>query len=337
MPDLEENRAVVLGEFGGLGLPLTGHTWLEKGSWGYVKYNNTKELQEAYTNLVDSLMYLKKIGLSAAVYTQTTDVESEVNGLMTYDRKVTKIDPDVLAKINNGFLPPVFETEGSIFIDSIVVTLNNIAPSGEIHYTTDDSKPGIESPLYSKPFILNNTTTIKAATFWNDQSSSSVKQMKFEKVMERPSENKTNLGNGINYYYYENNGARWSTLPDWNTLKPASKGITPAFSLLTDKNRDDDFGYVFDGYVKIAQSGIYTFYLESDDGSQLFIGDKLVVDNNGVHGMQEKSGEIALQSGFQPIHVNYFQGTGGKGLVFRYKGPGISKQIIFPEVLFHAD
>ena len=337
MPDLEENRALVLGEFGGLGLPLKSHTWIDQGNWGYLRYNNTKELQDAYTILVDSLMYLKNRGLSAAVYTQTTDVESEVNGLMTYDRKVTKIDPDVLTKINSGFLPPVFDSEGNMFVDSIVVVLNNVAPSGEIHYTTDGSMPGIESPLYNKLFILYKTTTVKAAAFWNNQSFSDVKERKFEKVIERPSENKINLEKGLKYFYYENNGIRWSVLPDWNVLKPTNKGIIPAIILLPNKNREYDFGYVYDGYIKIEQSGIYTFYLESDDGSQLFIGDKLVIDNNGVHGMQEKAGKIALKAGFQPIRVNYFQGTGEKGIELRYKGPGFSKQLIFPEVLFHAN
>lgn len=92
VPDLEANRAAVLGEFGGLGLPVEGHTWLEKGNWGYVQYKSKEELTAAYISLLDNTAALIPLGLCAAVYTQTTDVEVETNGWLTYDRKVAKID-----------------------------------------------------------------------------------------------------------------------------------------------------------------------------------------------------------------------------------------------------
>ena len=96
MPDVEEQRAVVLGEFGGLGLPVAGHTWQEEKNWGYRSCKNSQELTAAYGELIDKLRPLVARGLSAAVYTQTTDVESEVNGLMTYDRGMIKMDADRL-------------------------------------------------------------------------------------------------------------------------------------------------------------------------------------------------------------------------------------------------
>jgi hypothetical protein len=100
MPEPEEKRAIVLGEFGGLGLPLEGHTWQEKDNWGYRNYTNQDELLEAYTKLIADLIPMVDKGLSAAVYTQTTDVEVEVNGLMTYDRAVIKMDPEKVSGIN---------------------------------------------------------------------------------------------------------------------------------------------------------------------------------------------------------------------------------------------
>jgi beta-galactosidase/beta-glucuronidase len=86
-----DNRALVLGEFGGLGLPTDGHTWQQQKNWGYVSYQNPAELQQAYIALIDQLPALIRQGLSAAVYTQLTDVEVEVNGFMSYDRKVQKL------------------------------------------------------------------------------------------------------------------------------------------------------------------------------------------------------------------------------------------------------
>jgi hypothetical protein len=97
MAPLSEKRASVLGEYGGLGLPLEGHTWQGKDNWGYRSYTNKADLQKAYLNLLVGLRPLIGKGLSAAVYTQTTDVEIEVNGLMTYDRAVLKFDEKQLA------------------------------------------------------------------------------------------------------------------------------------------------------------------------------------------------------------------------------------------------
>ena len=100
-PEPEQNRAIVLGEFGGLGLPVKGHTWQAEKNWGYRSFTNSMALTEAYSDLTRKLFPLiEEKGLSAAVYTQTTDVEVEVNGLMTYDRAFTKIQLKKLQQAN---------------------------------------------------------------------------------------------------------------------------------------------------------------------------------------------------------------------------------------------
>ena len=90
----------VLGEYGGIGLPLEGHLWQTDKNWGYVKFKNGQEVLDTYEQYANELIELVQKGFAAAVYTQTTDVEGEVNGLMTYDRKVIKVDTERLAKIN---------------------------------------------------------------------------------------------------------------------------------------------------------------------------------------------------------------------------------------------
>lgn len=94
------DRVSVLGEFGGLGLPLEGHTWLERGNWGYRSYESREDLNDAYEFRVRQLPWLIGDGLAAAIYTQTTDVEIEVNGLMTYDREVIKFDEERLRQLH---------------------------------------------------------------------------------------------------------------------------------------------------------------------------------------------------------------------------------------------
>ncbi|QDH81052.1 beta-galactosidase [Echinicola soli] len=89
----EENRASVLGEFGGVGLPVPNHLWWNKRNWGYLTYEDKAVYEKEFQAIIKNLEGLISWGLSAAIYTQTTDVEGEVNGLMTYDREVVKLDP----------------------------------------------------------------------------------------------------------------------------------------------------------------------------------------------------------------------------------------------------
>ena len=91
---------MVLGEFGGLGLPLEGHTWQQKDNWGYQSFSTAEDLKARYSALIDDLAKYIPRGLAAAVYTQTTDVEIETNGLMTYDRQVIKIALEDLKKMH---------------------------------------------------------------------------------------------------------------------------------------------------------------------------------------------------------------------------------------------
>lgn len=98
----DAQRANVLGEYGGIGLVLKEHLWEPKRNWGYVQFNSSEEVTDEYVKYATQLRTLIKRGFSAAVYTQTTDVEVEVNGLMTYDRKVIKLDEAILKQVNSS-------------------------------------------------------------------------------------------------------------------------------------------------------------------------------------------------------------------------------------------
>ncbi len=101
-----EKQVIVLGEFGGLGLPVPQHTWQQKDNWGYQSFKNQEDLYKQYASFIDKFEPLIKKGLSAAVYTQTTDVEVETNGLMTYDRKVIKFPEAKLKQIHSVLYNP---------------------------------------------------------------------------------------------------------------------------------------------------------------------------------------------------------------------------------------
>jgi hypothetical protein len=104
-PPANKGRASVLGEFGGLGLPIPGHLWVNtKKNWGYRKYTSRDALTAAYLALTAKLRPLVESRLSAAVYTQTTDCETEVNGLMTYDRELIKMDAAKVREANTALI-----------------------------------------------------------------------------------------------------------------------------------------------------------------------------------------------------------------------------------------
>jgi hypothetical protein len=135
------DRVSVLGEFGGLGLPVKGHLWKDQGNWGYRTYKTTDELRTNYHALMKRMHPLIGKGLAAAVYTQTTDVEIEVNGMLTYDREVMKFDIDETAKWHKELFgtPPV--------VKEFVPTSETAAQSWK--YTLEQPADGWEKPEFN--------------------------------------------------------------------------------------------------------------------------------------------------------------------------------------------
>lgn len=143
-PPSEPRRALLLGEFGGLGLPTPGHMWRETG-WGYQSFKTKEELTNRFVELFQDLRYLIDTpGLSGAVYTQTTDVETELNGLMTYDRAVFKMDEGKVRKaIKALYEPPPI-------IEQVVPTSESAGQSWK--YTTIRPPDGWEQPMFQQPW-----------------------------------------------------------------------------------------------------------------------------------------------------------------------------------------
>lgn len=99
----------VMGEYGGIGFPVEGHLWQTDKNWGYIQYKSADEVADTYEEYANELIGFVKKGFSGAIYTQTTDVEGEVNGLITYDRKVIKLDVDRIKAINSKVIASMTE------------------------------------------------------------------------------------------------------------------------------------------------------------------------------------------------------------------------------------
>jgi hypothetical protein len=148
----------------------------------------------------------------------------------------------------------------------------------------------------------------------------------------RTPENPTGTTAGLNYSYYHGD---WSLLPDFDALTPVKTGIVSDFNLGV-RTQNDQFGFKYTGFVDVPYDGTYAFYTSSDDGSQFYIGDTLVVDNDGLHGLREETGWIGLKAGKHALTVMFFEKTGNESLSVSWSGPGFAKQGIPVGRLLHV-
>lgn len=134
---------------------------------------------------------------------------------------------------------------------------------------------------------------------------------------------------GVQFKYYE---GTFSQLPNFSQLTPVKTGVNPKFDL-EPTDRDDNFALQFSGCVNITTAGNYIFHTVSDDGSKLYLNGVELVNNDGLHGWERRSGTINLAVGRYPIVATYFEAGGGEDFFVQYEGPGITRQDIPASVL----
>ncbi len=337
MHELQEDRAVVLGEYGGLGLPLAGHTWQQEENWSYRNYGSRDELTESYALLTSNLLPLIKRGLSAAVYTQTSDVETEVNGLMTYDRAEIKMDTAKVRRIHAGYVPPIFNSDTNLFLDKALVEINNTSHAGEIRYTLDGSEPTEQSDIYESPVTFDETTTVNARIFWPDGSASStIGYTCIKTALREAPPGVSGLEPGLQVEFYEGENQRSEELPDFSRLTPRRIGIAQGLFHNSEQEQSELFALKFEGYITLQKNGIYTFSSNSDfDKVSLYIDGEVVFMDMEGFGEVEVPGKIALSAGTYPIKMTFYEGRGARRFRVRYAEPGGEEQVIPSGILSH--
>jgi alpha-L-fucosidase len=225
--------------------------------------------------------------------------------------------PMIKVEYTNGMQPQVTLTSG-----------NNEA----IHYTTDGTEPSSTSELYTKPFAFSKTSIIKAKTFVTGSLPSGSAEQKVIKYEWMNAVKTASLKPGITYKYYQTE-SNINLVSSFATV-PVSEGVTDIISIAK-KQRKDKFAFEFSGYIKINKDSFYTFYTASDDGSKLFIDDMEVVNNDGNHGMEVKSGKAALKKGWHKIKVTYYDAGGDNDLKAFIQPEGGNKEEISSSLLYH--
>lgn len=136
-------------------------------------------------------------------------------------------------------------------------------------------------------------------------------------------------------------GEEISDFPNLKDMKPALRKIDPDINFLQSNRQFANSGLIdyffvrWTGVIRIPKAGRYMFYTESDDGSRVLIGGKLVVDNGGNHIPEEKSGEVDLSAGDHPIKIEYFENNGGASCRLKWASDALKSEVVPARVLFH--
>jgi len=226
---------------------------------------------------------------------------------------------------------PEIKAENAVFIDRVSLEITSDTKNGAVYYTVDGSEPSANAQLAKGKMILNakDNVIVKARTYVNGKPVSGIALAEFkqQEPMAAVYESKP----GLKFRYYEGS---WDKLPDFSKLTPVKAGIAENFEL-AEKKKSENYGLVFDGFINVTETGIYTFYLSSDDGSRLIIDDLKTLDNDGQHAIEEKNYSLALSAGLHKISVQFFQGSGGEGLTLAWRALGKDKNAIEKSLLSH--
>ena len=205
----------------------------------------------------------------------------------------------------------------------IPIFLENNFPN--LRYTLDGTEPKRTSPKFEQGFTITGPAQLVVKSFSTSGKYDKTTRGNFELGKALPPVSKPEKVNqgGLKYSYYEGS---WEKLPDFKTLKPVKTGIADSdfnFNKLPGKT---NFACLFKGYIEIEKDGYYLFGLVSKDGSKLYIGNKLILDNDGVHSAASvKSFVLPLKKGFYPVRVEYFQKDENNSLQLLYFNPETMK------------
>jgi alpha-L-fucosidase len=227
--------------------------------------------------------------------------------------------------------PPVIDDLQNIFIDQVDVVITTERENVEIYYTLDGKDPDKRSRSAAGGITIKETGLVTAQNFRDGRPVSGTTRALFTKVAPHQGVKVKRAERGLRYEYFEGS---WDSLPDFDKLTKAKTGVISNIDI-SDRAQDNLFGFVFEGLILIQAKGVYSFFTDSDDGSQLFIGDNLVVDNDGLHSMTEAKGSVALDTGYHPIRVTYFEKSGANLLGVYYESASFEKQSIPDNLLFH--
>ena len=227
---------------------------------------------------------------------------------------------------------PKIDFSDILFLDSRTVTISGTEPGAKIYYTLDGTEVTDKSPLYNAPIIITKPSVLKVRSYVDGLSPSWPVSIEFKQIAMLDAVNTSRLKPGVKYLYRE--GSLVKSAREQSEAPVVNTGVLSTFNV--DEIKDQrEFGYNFDGFIQVPETGVYTFWLEANDGAILYLNDKQIIDNDGGHRAQVLDSKIGLKKGWHPIKVDYCQNGLAKSLVLEWSGPGFERQQVPAGVLFH--
>ena len=229
-----------------------------------------------------------------------------------------------------GKKSPEIHPSNGILLKNKPIKMWYFGDTSRTRYTTDGTEPTLASAKLKNEFILSAPGKLitKRFSYSGRYDTSSTSEFKEGTYLPAASKVKNLNPGGFHYTYYE---GKWDRLPDFSKLKPVQSGLTDTGFNINKLPRTNNFALLVNGWLQVKQDGYYFFVLVSDDGSKLYINNRLLINHDGLHSNDGgKSYILPLQKGFYPIKVEYFQKDGGSDLKLLYLTPGMSdvKQFI---------
>jgi len=217
-----------------------------------------------------------------------------------------------------------------VFMDTAVFEITVPLEDMKVYYTLDGSAPTQTSAQYTGPVEIKETCEVRFRAFKGDVYSKIYESSYALQQCAKPVIRKVKVG--LRRQYYK---GRFPKSKSVNLEHKANdEAIVTDFGI-TDFKGKENYALVFTGYYKASSDGVYKFFTTSDDGDQLFINDKLVVDNDGSHGARERDGAVALAAGLHSIRLIYRQIGGGAAQEVRVQAPNEEKRMVQPSELYY--
>lgn len=230
------------------------------------------------------------------------------------------------------FNAPEINAEYSIFTEKASFTVTSDIPGTVIRYTTDGSMPNSESAVAEGLNTVSAPASfvLQALCFMDGKAVSGPAEKRLTKEEPIPAIEIKNSKPGFTYEYFEGS---WGQLPAFSALENKGSGVVQNIDLSARK-QNHDYGMVFKGFLKVPETGVYQFILSSNDGSKMVISGK-TLSNDGLHGTEGKSMDIALAGGLHPVEIQYFQAGGGDILKLEWKSKGMERCTVGSSFLVH--
>ncbi|WP_342645351.1 family 20 glycosylhydrolase [Mucilaginibacter sp. CSA2-8R] len=276
-------------------------------------------------NRADYMYMPRMTALAENLWSRDHDYNSYLTRLI---RQYQRLD-----NLHVNYRLPDFDglVEQSVFLDKTVLNLKRPLPNTSIHYTTDGTVPTVKSPELTAPLTITKTSYIRLAAFKLNGVAGDLYNLRYNQQSLATPVIKAGVKNGLLCSYYPGE-YKSATL----MAGKAPKETLVADSLTVPKAvTAPSFGLRYHGYFNIPQDGIYSFYFTCDDGGILRIANRNVVDNDGWHAPIEKSGQVALKKGLQPVELNFVEGGGGYTLKLKYSVNGSPLQSVPASWLKH--